>query len=73
MSDQKKFYRDLKRDIKKAGNRQRRNYLKRALLENPAEAHWDEFEFGQSSSSKWLNGIDEEGRYETNNDNQSKG
>lgn len=64
MNDKKRFYRELKKSIKKDGNRQRRNFLKKALLENPTEAHWDEFQFGYTSS-EWLNGMDQEDRHET--------
>lgn len=59
MQDQKKFYRELKRVIKKDGTRKRRKFLNKVLLENPDEAHEVEFEFGRSSS-KWLNGLDDE-------------
>lgn len=59
MQDQKKFYRELKRTIKKDGNRQRRNFLKKTLAECPELAHEAEFDFGRASS-KWLNGIDDE-------------
>jgi hypothetical protein len=60
MNDQKKLFRSLKRIIKKTGNRRTRNALKRSLSANPAEAHWDEIDYGKSSST-WLNGIDEDG------------
>ncbi len=55
--DDKREYRKLKREIKKAGNRKRRQHLKRALSENPAEAAHTEFEFGRSSSET-MNGND---------------
>jgi len=53
--DDKRFYRILKREIKRKGNRKRRNHLKRQLEDNPGEAHWDEYEFKDGESSKWLN------------------
>lgn len=56
--DNKRFYRELKRDIKKKGNRKRRNFFKRSLYKNPTESHLDEYFLGKDSSS-WLNGIDE--------------
>jgi hypothetical protein len=55
--DKKRELRQLKRQIKKAGNRKRRQTLKRALTENPEEAAHTEFEFGRDSSAG-LNGID---------------
>lgn len=58
MQDQKRFYREIKRIIKKSGTRKMRKFLKNAITKNPETAHEAEFEFGQSSS-KWLNGIDD--------------
>ena len=55
--DRKRELRELKRAIKKAGNRKRRQTLKRDLRDNPEEAAHTEFEFGQDSSTG-LNGID---------------
>jgi hypothetical protein len=55
--DDKRLYRKLKRDVKRAGNRQRRQHLKRDLLENPEEAAHTEFEFGKRSSAA-MNGND---------------
>jgi hypothetical protein len=55
--DKKREIRELKRSIKKAGNRKRRQTLKRALNENPEEAAHTEFEFGRDSSAGF-NGID---------------
>jgi hypothetical protein len=60
-ADDKRFYRELKRKIKKAGNKRRRRQGKRDLADNPAEAHWSEFDYG-TDSSEWLNGIDGEGK-----------
>jgi hypothetical protein len=53
----KRFYRELKREIKKAGNRKRRQHLKRELRDNPAEAAHTEFDFGRRSSAA-MNGND---------------
>lgn len=55
MKDQKQLYRQMKREKKRAGNRKRRNYLKRQLRENPSEAQWSEFDFGFNSTED-LNG-----------------
>ena len=65
--NEKRFYRILKREIKQDGNRNRRNYLKRALKDHPEEAHWDEYDFSHDSSA-YLNGkyLDNK-RYEHNN------
>jgi hypothetical protein len=59
MNDDKRRQRKLKRDVKKAGNRKLRNYLKRQLVENPEEAAHaaDDFDYGNNSSST-LNGQD---------------
>jgi hypothetical protein len=53
----KRRYRKLKRDIKRAGNKRRRQHLKRELADNPEEAHFSEFDFGDTSSAT-MNGID---------------
>jgi hypothetical protein len=55
--DDKRMYRKLKRDIKRAGNKRRRQHLKRELTDNPEEAAHCEFDFG-SDSSATLNGLD---------------
>ena len=56
-SDDKRRLRKLKRDIKRAGNRKRRQHLKRQLAENPEQAADVDFDFGRDSSAG-LNGID---------------
>jgi hypothetical protein len=55
--DDKRRLRKLKRDIKRAGNRKRRQHLKRSLTDNPEEAADQTFEFGRDSS-QFLNGSD---------------
>jgi hypothetical protein len=55
--DDKRRQRELKRTIKKAGNRKRRQYLKRSLLDDPTGAADAEFAFGRVSS-EGLNGAD---------------
>ncbi len=56
-NDRKRELRELKRAIKRAGNRKRRQTLKRDLRDNPEEAAHTEFEFGRDSSTG-LNGMD---------------
>ncbi len=57
MDPHKRRYRQLKRDLKKAGKRKRRQYLKRQLAESPEDAAQVEFDFGRDSTVG-LNGID---------------
>ncbi len=57
MDPDKRQFRKLKRDIKRAGNKRRRQHLKRELVENPEEAPFSEFDFG-SDSSATLNNLD---------------
>jgi hypothetical protein len=57
MDQDKRQFRKLKRDIKRAGNKRRRQHLKRDLREHPEEAPFAEFHFGCTSSST-LNGMD---------------
>ena len=59
MDQDKRRYRQLKRDIKRAGNRKRRQQLKRDVRENPEEAAHTEFDFGRNSSAS-LNGNDQD-------------
>lgn len=53
----KRQYRRLKRDVKRAGNKRRRRHLKRELADNSEEAPYSAFDFG-SDSSAGLNGLD---------------
>jgi hypothetical protein len=57
MDQDKRRYRKLKRDIKRAGNKRRRAHLKRDLAKNPDEAASSEFDFGRTSSET-MNGMD---------------
>ena len=57
MNDEKRRQRELKREVKKAGNRKRRRHLDRELQRSPESAHEVEFEFGRDASAG-LNGID---------------
>lgn len=57
MNDDKRRHRELKRDLKKAGNRKRRRHFDRTLQRTPDSAHEAEFEFGRESTES-LNGND---------------
>ena len=59
MDQDKRQLRKLKRDVKRAGNKRRRQYLKRELLDRPEEAPYSEFDFGRSTSAT-LNGLDQD-------------
>jgi hypothetical protein len=48
----KRFYRNLKKDIKKEGNRDRRNHFKRQLRDDPEDTD-NYYEFKQNSSEKF--------------------
>jgi len=58
-NDDKRRLRQLKRDIKQAGNRKRRQHLKRTLRDDPDGAAEVEFDFGRDSSAG-LNGNDKD-------------
>ena len=57
--DDKRQLRNLKRHLKRAGNKRRRQHLKRELTENPEAAPHSEYDFGKSSSAG-LNGLDQD-------------
>jgi len=57
MHDDKRKQRELKRDIKRAGNRKRRRQLKQDLERHPEEAAHSEEDLGRYSSES-LNGQD---------------
>lgn len=57
MEQDKRSYRQLKRDLKRAGNRKRRRQLQRDLQDNPEDATASEFDFGRTSTAG-LNGND---------------
>jgi hypothetical protein len=59
MDQDKRQFRKLKRDIKRAGNKRRRQHLKRELVENPEDAPHTEFDFGRDSSAP-LNAMDQD-------------
>jgi hypothetical protein len=58
-NDRKRELRQLKREIKKAGNRKRRLTLKRDLRDNPEDAAHSPIRFGRNISSS-LNGFDKD-------------
>jgi hypothetical protein len=57
MDPDKRQFRKLKRVVKRAGSKRRRQHLKRELHEHPEDAPFSEFDFGSDSSST-LNGLD---------------
>jgi hypothetical protein len=59
MDQDKRQLRKLKRDVKRAGSKRRRQYLKRELRENPEGAPHSEFDFGRNTSQT-LNGLDQD-------------
>lgn len=59
MDQDKRILRKLKRDLKRAGAKRRRQHLKRDLIDNPEEAAHSEFDFGRDSSAG-LNGLDQD-------------
>jgi hypothetical protein len=56
--DRKRQYRELKREVKKRGNRQRRHFFKDQLRDNPEEAHLMDWNFEGKTRSESLNGMD---------------
>ena len=60
-NDDKRFYRQLKKHVKKTGNKKARQYFKKALEDHPEEAQWDEYDYGHDESSA-LNGRDGKNR-----------
>lgn len=55
--DDKRQLRELKRTIKRSGNKHRRHEFKRQLREEPESAHEAEENFGRHES-RGLNGLD---------------
>jgi len=53
----KRHLRKLKRDVKRAGNKRRRQHLKRELAENPQEAPFSESDVGRYRSAD-MNAMD---------------
>jgi hypothetical protein len=57
MDQEKRQLRKLKREIKRAGGKRRRQHLKQTLRDDPEEAPHLEFDFGRTSSAT-LNALD---------------
>jgi hypothetical protein len=57
MDQDKRKYRQMKRDLKQAGNRKRRRHLQREVRDHPHEAGLSEFDFGRHGTAG-LNGND---------------
>ncbi len=57
--DDKRSLRKLKRDVKRAGNKRRRQHLKRDLRDHPDDAPYTEFDFGRDSSAGF-NALDQD-------------
>ncbi len=60
MDKLKRELREEKREVKRRGNKHRRQMLKRSLRENPEDAHWTVPSVGRYRSEN-LNGIDRDG------------
>ena len=56
-NDDKRKMRELKKAVKRSGNKHRRNSLKRQLQQNPEEAHLAKEDLGGSESQDF-NGLD---------------
>lgn len=72
MDQDKRQFRKLKRDVKRAGNKRRRQHLKRDLQDNPEEAAQSEFDFGRNSSEV-LNGMDQDATRRRKEQNKDDG
>ncbi len=53
MDRDKRELRQTKREVKRAGSKRRRRYLKRELTENPEDAAHTDFRFGRDSSARF--------------------
>lgn len=51
----KRDFRNLKRTLKKEGNKKARKRMKDGLREHPDEAHWDEVDYGNCGTKKMNN------------------
>ena len=71
MDREKREIRKLKREVKKAGSKRRRRYLKRELTEKPEEAQHTDFQFGRDSSAT-LNGLDRDATRRRNQPSQEE-
>ncbi|VTS03828.1 hypothetical protein [Tuwongella immobilis] len=69
--DEKRSLRELKRALKKAGNRHRRQQSKRTLRDHPEEAAFDSDSLGRHRSAP-LNGIDNDATRRRDSDSDSE-
>lgn len=53
--DDKRLWRQIKREVKKQGNRERRHFYKKQLSSEPDLAHFDDFDYNRYNSSKEYN------------------
>jgi len=60
-NDDKRFYRQLKKLVKKTGKKKERTFLKKQLQDHPEEAQWDKYDYGHDQSAA-LNGRDGKNR-----------
>jgi hypothetical protein len=67
--DDKRMQRELKRSIKRAGNKRRRKSLKEDLHKNPEEAAHSEVDLGRYSSET-LNGMDNDATRKRDTENE---
>jgi hypothetical protein len=61
----KREYRQLKRTLKKEGNKKARKKLKNDLRDNPEETHWSEIDYGNCKTEdmkKYSRGHEDEYR-----------
>ena len=72
MDPDKRRLRELKRAVKRAGNKSRRQHLKRQLTDQPDEAAHAEHDFG-SHSSAGLNGNDRDATRRRDADAEEEG
>jgi hypothetical protein len=59
MDREKRQLRKLKRDLKRAGNKRRRQQLKRELIEHPEDAPFSTVDVGRHRSADF-NGLDQD-------------
>jgi hypothetical protein len=71
MDQEKRRQRQLKRSLKRAGNKSRRQHLKRQLAEQPDEAAHDEHDYGRHSTAG-LNGLDQDATRRRNQDQDER-
>ena len=72
MDPDKRRMRELKRAIKRAGKKRRRNQLKRNLADSPDEAHKAEVDYGRNTSTG-LNRLDNDATRRRGPDADSSG